>query len=232
MKHGVVLLSGGLDSATTLAIARSQGYEIYALSFDYGQRHALELEAARKIAKSFGAREHRTLTIDNQIFGGSALTDDIDVPKSRSEKDIGIGIPVTYVPARNTIFLAHALAWAETIPAGHIFIGANAIDYSGYPDCRPEFIALFETLANIGTKTGAEGGRIQIHAPLLQLSKADIVRKAVELNIDLSLTHSCYDPLPDGRACGKCDSCLLRQKGFREAGVIDPIKYAAKPVTP
>ena len=230
MKHAVVLLSGGLDSTTTLAIARSQDYETYVLSFDYGQRHARELEAARKIAKSLGAREHRIVKIDNRIFVGSALTDDIDVPKSRSEKDIGIGIPVTYVPARNTIFLAHALAWAETIPAGHIFIGANAIDYSGYPDCRPEFIALFETLANIGTKTGAEGGRIQIHAPLLQLSKADIVRKAVQLDVDLSLTHSCYDPTPDGRACGKCDSCLLRQKGFREAGVVDPIKYAA-PVT-
>ena len=232
MKHAVVLLSGGLDSATTLAIARAWGYETYALSFDYGQRHARELEAARKIAKSLGAREHRIVKIDNQIFRGSALTDAIDIPKSRSEKEIGTGIPVTYVPARNTVFLAHALAWAETIPAGHIFIGANAVDYSGYPDCRPEFIALFETLANIGTKTGAEGGRIQIHAPLLQLSKADIVRKAVELDVDLSLTHSCYDPLRDGRACGKCDSCLLRQKGFGEAGVIDPIKYAANPVTP
>jgi 7-cyano-7-deazaguanine synthase len=230
MKHAVVLLSGGLDSATTLAIARSQDYETYALSFDYGQRHQRELEAARKIAKSLGAKEHRTVKIDNQIFAGSALTDDVDVPKSRSEKEIGSGIPPTYVPARNTIFLAHALAWAETIPAGHIFIGANAIDYSGYPDCRPEFIALFETLANVATKAGVEGARIQIHAPLLQLSKADIVRKAVELNVDLSLTHSCYDPLPDGRACGKCDSCQLRLKGFREAGVTDPIKYA--PVAP
>jgi 7-cyano-7-deazaguanine synthase len=232
MKHAVVLLSGGLDSATTLAIARSQGYEIYALSFDYGQRHAPELEAARQITRSLGTKEHRIVKIDNQIFGGSALTDDVDVPKSRSENEIGTGIPVTYVPARNTIFLAHALAWAETIPAGHIFIGANAIDYSGYPDCRPEFIALFETLANIGTKTGVEGARIQIHAPLIKMSKAEIVRKAVELDVDLSLTHSCYDPLPDGRACGKCDSCLLRQKGFREAGVTDPIKYAAKLVTP
>jgi 7-cyano-7-deazaguanine synthase len=226
MKHAVVLLSGGLDSATTLAIARAQGYETYALSFDYGQRHRRELEAARKIAKSLGVKEHRTVKIDNQIFAGSALTNDIDVPKSRSEAEIGAGVPATYVPARNTIFLAHALAWAETIPAGHIFIGANAIDYSGYPDCRPEFIALFETLANVATKTGAEGARIQIHAPLLQLSKADIVRKAVELNVDLSLTHSCYDPAPDGRACGKCDSCQLRLKGFREAGVTDPIKYA------
>jgi 7-cyano-7-deazaguanine synthase len=228
MKHAVVLLSGGLDSATTLAIARSQSYEAYALSFDYGQRHQRELEAARKIAKSLGAKEHRTVKIDNQIFAGSALTDDVDVPKARSEEEIGSGIPPTYVPARNTIFLAHALAWAETIPAGHIFIGANAIDYSGYPDCRPEFIALFETLANVATKAGAEGARIQIHAPLINLSKADIVRKAVELEIDLSLTHSCYDPTLDGRACGKCDSCQLRLKGFREAGVTDPIKYARK----
>jgi len=230
MKHAVVLLSGGLDSATTLAIARAQGYEAYALSFDYGQRHQRELEAARKIAKSLGAKEHRTVRIDNQIFAGSALTDDVDVPKSRSEEEIGSGIPPTYVPARNTIFLAHALAWAETIPAGHIFIGANAIDYSGYPDCRPEFIALFETLANVATKAAAEGARIQIHAPLIKLSKAEIVRKAVDLDIDLSLTHSCYDPTPDGRACGKCDSCQLRLKGFREAGVTDPIKYA--PVAP
>lgn len=230
MKHAVVLLSGGLDSATTLAIARSQSYETYALSFDYGQRHRRELETARKIANSLGAKEHRIVKIDNQIFAGSALTDNVDVPKSRSEEEIGSGIPSTYVPARNTIFLAHALAWAETIPAGHIFIGANAIDYSGYPDCRPEFIALFETLANVATKTGAEGARIQIHAPLIKLSKAEIVRKAVELDVDLSLTHSCYDPTPDGRACGKCDSCQLRLKGFREAGVTDPIKYA--PVTP
>ena len=227
MKHAVVLLSGGLDSATTLAIARSQDYQVYALSFDYGQRHQREIEAARKIAKSLGATEHRVVKIDNQIFAGSALTDDVDVPKSRSEKEIGAGIPVTYVPARNTIFLAHALAWAETIPAGHIFIGVNALDYSGYPDCRPEFIALFETVANIGTKAGIEGARIQIHAPLIKLSKADIVRKAVELDVDLSLTHSCYDPTPEGRACGKCDSCQLRLKGFREAGVKDPIRYAA-----
>ena len=230
MKHAVVLLSGGLDSATTLAIARSQDYETYALSFDYGQRHRQELEAGKKIAKSLGAKQHRIVKIDHQIFAGSALTDDVDVPKSRSEKEIGAGIPVTYVPARNTIFLAHALAWAETIGVGHIFIGANAIDYSGYPDCRPEFIALFETLANVGTKAGAEGTRIQIHAPLIKLSKSEIVRKAVELKVDLSFTHSCYDPTPEGRACGKCDSCQLRLKGFHEAGVTDPIKYA--PVTP
>jgi len=226
MKHAIVLLSGGLDSATTLAIARSQGYETYALSFDYGQRHKRELEAAKKIAESFDAKKHLVVKIDNQILGGSALTDHVDVPKSRSNKEIGAGIPVTYVPARNTIFLAHALAWAETIGAGHIFIGANAIDYSGYPDCSPEFMALFETLANIGTKAGIEGARLQIHAPLIKMSKADIVRKAVELGVDLSLTHSCYDPLPDGRACGECDSCRLRQKGFREAGVKDPIQYA------
>jgi 7-cyano-7-deazaguanine synthase len=232
MKHAIVLLSGGLDSATTLAIARSQGYETYALSFDYGQRHKRELEAAKKIAKWLAAKKHLVVEIDNQIFGGSALTDEIDVPKSRSDKEIASGIPVTYVPARNTIFLAHALAWAETIGAGHIFIGANAIDYSGYPDCRPEFMALFETLANLATKAGVEGARLQIHAPLIKMSKADIIRKAAELNVDLSLTHSCYDPLPDGRACGECDSCLLRQKGFREAGVKDPIRYASDRVTP
>jgi 7-cyano-7-deazaguanine synthase len=225
MKHAVVLLSGGLDSATTLAIARSQDYQTYALSFDYGQRHRQELEAATKVAKSLRAKEHRIVKIDNQIFVGSALTDDGDVPKSRSEKEIGAGIPSTYVPARNTVFLAHALAWAETIPAGHIFIGANAIDYSGYPDCRPEFIALFETLANVGTKAGAEGARLQIHAPLIKLPKSEIVRKAIELQVDLSLTRSCYDPTPDGRACGECDSCQLRLKGFREAGVTDPIRY-------
>src|ERR1700731_39124 len=226
MKHAIVLLSGGLDSATTLAIARSQDYEAYALSFDYGQRHKRELDAAKKVAKSLGAKKHLLVKIDSQIFAGSALTGDVDVPKSRSEEEIGTGIPVTYVPARNTIFLAHALAWAETIPAGHIFIGANAVDYSGYPDCRPEFIAFFEPLANIATKAGVEGARLQIHAPLIRMSKVDIVRKAVELNVDLSLTHSCYDPVPDGRACGECDSCRLRRKGFNEAGIKDPIQYA------
>ena len=228
MKHAVVLLSGGLDSTTTLAIAIAQGYATYALSFDYGQRHKIEIEAARRIVKSLGAQKHRVVEIDNRLFGDSALTDDVDVPKSRSEKEISAGIPVTYVPARNIIFLSHALAWAEMIPAGHIFLGVNAIDYSGYPDCRPEFIAMFETLANIGTKAGVEGRRFQIHAPLIKLSKSEIVRKAVELDVDLALTHSCYDPTPDGRACGKCDSCQLRLKGFREAGVADPIKYARK----
>ena len=226
MKHAIVLLSGGLDSATTMAIARSKDYETYALSFDYGQRHNREIESAKRIAESLGAKKHLVVKLDNQIFAGSALTDDVDVPKSRSDNEIATGIPVTYVPARNTIFLAHALSWAETIGAGHIFIGANAIDYSGYPDCRPEFILLFETLANLATKSGVEGARIQIHAPLITMSKADIIRKAVELKVDLSLTHSCYDPVPDGRACGECDSCRLRQRGFSEAGVNDPIQYA------
>jgi 7-cyano-7-deazaguanine synthase len=231
MKHAVVLLSGGLDSTTTLAIAIAQGCETYALSFDYGQRHRFELKAAQRVAKALGAKQHRVVKIDNQIFKGSALTDDVDVPKSRSEEEIGAGIPATYVPARNTIFLSHALAWAETIPAGHIFIGVNALDFSGYPDCRPEFIALFETLANLGTKAGVEGKRLQIHAPLIKFSKADIIREALELDVDLSLTHSCYDPTPKGIACGQCDSCQLRLKGFREAGVVDPIRYA-RPVTP
>jgi len=227
MKHAIVLLSGGIDSAATLAIAMAQGYETYALSFDYGQRHLLELEAARRVAQSLGAKEHRVVKIDNRLFAGSALTDDVDVPKKRTEGQIGAGIPATYVPARNTIFLAHALAWGEVIHAAHIFIGVNAIDFSGYPDCRPEFIALFEMLANTGTKAAVEGMRFQIHAPLIKLSKAQIIHKAVELNLDLSLTHSCYDPATDGRACGECDSCQLRLKGFREAGINDPIQYAA-----
>jgi len=230
MKHAVVLLSGGIDSATTLAIAISDGYEAYAVSYDYGQRHKLELEAARRVAKSLGAKEHRVVKIDNSLFAGSALATDVDVPKRRSEEEIGAGIPVTYVPARNTIFLAHALAWAEVIGASYIFLGVNAIDYSGYPDCRPEFIALFETLADIGTKAGIEGRRFRIHAPLIKFSKADIIRKARELGVDLALTHSCYDPTPDGLACGLCDSCQLRLKGFREAGLADPIQYA--PVAP
>jgi 7-cyano-7-deazaguanine synthase len=225
-KHAVVLLSGGLDSATTLAIAVAGGYETYALSFDYGQRHDRELTAAREVAKSLGVKEHRIVKLDREIFRGSALTDKIDIPKSRSEKEIATGIPITYVPARNTVFLAHALAFAETIPAGHIFIGVNAIDYSGYPDCRPEFIAMFETMSNIGTKAGIEGKRFQIHAPLIHFTKSDVVRKAVELKVDLSLTRSCYDPSPDDRACGVCDACQLRLKGFREAGVEDPIKYS------
>src|SRR5919198_2360527 len=230
MKHAIVLLSGGIDSATTLAIAISQGYDTFALSFDYDQRHRFELEAARRVANSLGAKEHRVIKIDNSIFSGSALTDEIEVPKQRSAEQISAGIPITYVPARNTIFLAHALALAEAEGAGHIFIGVNAIDYIGYPDCRPEFIAVFETLANLGTRAGVEGRRFHIHTPLIKLSKRDIIRRALELNVDLSLTHTCYDPTPDGRACGECDSCQLRLKGFREIGVRDPIRYA-EPVT-
>lgn len=228
MKRAVVLLSGGLDSTTTLAVAIARGYEVYALSFDYGQRHRIEIEAARRIARALGAKEHRIAKIDSDIFSKSALTGDVGVPKRRSETEIGGGIPLTYVPARNTIFLSYALALAERIGSRDIFIGANAIDYSGYPDCRPEFIAAFETLANLGTKAGIEGAHFHIHAPLITFSKAEIIRKALELDLDLSLTHSCYDPSPDGLACGECDSCLLRLKGFREAGVEDPIGYANK----
>ena len=224
MKRAVVLLSVGIDSATTLAIALTEGYQAYALSFDYGQRHQIETDAARRVANALGAKEHRVAKIDMRVFGGSALTDDLAVPKQRSEIQIAQGIPVTYVPARNTIFLAYALAWAEVIPANDIFIGVNAIDYSGYPDCRPEFVEAFETLANLGTKAGVEGRRFQIHTPLIKFSKAEIIHKAVELGVDLSLTHSCYDPTPEGRACGECDSCLLRLKGFREAGITDPTR--------
>ena len=228
MKAAVVLLSGGIDSTTTLAIALAEGYQPYALSFDYGQRHQIETEAAKRVAKRSGAKKHRIAKIDLRVFGSSALTDDIPVPKQRLEKEIAKGIPITYVPARNTIFLAYALSWAEVIPANHIFIGVNAIDYSGYPDCRPEFIEAFENVANLGTKAGLEGRCFQIHTPLIKLSKADIVRKGVELGVDFSLTHSCYDPTPEGHACGECDSCLLRLKGFREAGIKDPIPYAKK----
>jgi 7-cyano-7-deazaguanine synthase len=228
MKRAVVLLSGGIDSATALAIAIAEGYETYALSFDYGQRHQIEIEAARVLADPLGAKEHRIAMIDVRVFGGSALTDDLAVPKQRSESEIARGIPITYVPARNTIFLAYALAWSEVIPANDIFLGVNAIDYSGYPDCRPEFIEAFENLANLGTKAGVEGRRFQIHTPLIKFSKAEIIRTAVKLGVDLSLTHSCYDPTPEGSACGECDSCLLRLKGFREAGIQDRIRYAIK----
>ena len=228
MKRAVVLLSGGIDSTTTSAIAIAEGYEAYALSFDYGQRHRVEMESARRVAESSGAKDHRIAKIDLRVFGGSALTDNLVVPKQRSETEIAQDIPVTYVPARNTIFLAYALAWAEVIPADDIFIGVNAIDYSGYPDCRPEFIQAFENLANIGTKAGIEGRRFEIHTPLIKFSKADIIRKGIELGVDFSLTHSCYDPTPEGLACGECDSCLLRLKGFREAGIKDPISYFKK----
>jgi 7-cyano-7-deazaguanine synthase len=220
-----VLLSGGLDSATVLAIARGEGYETHALSFHYGQRHERELAAAEKVAQSLGAFEHRIAKIDLRIFAGSALTAELEVPKARSLTEMASGIPVTYVPARNTIFLSYALAWAEVLGATDIFIGANAIDYSGYPDCRPEFIRAFEQLANLATRVGVEGGRFTIHAPLLGLSKAAIIQRGLSLGVNYALTHSCYDPPPDDLACGACDACRLRLKGFREAGLIDPITY-------
>jgi len=226
-RKAICLLSGGLDSSACLGLARRQGYECYALSFDYGQRHRIELQAADRVAAFYAAREHRTARIDLRAFGASALTADIDVPKHRSSGEMGKGIPVTYVPARNTIFLAYALAWAEVLESSDIFIGVNAIDYSGYPDCRPEFIQAFEHMANLATKAGIEGRTlIKVHTPLITLSKADIVRLAVELGLDFRLTHSCYDPDAEGRACGQCDSCILRRKGFAEAGVEDTIVYA------
>ncbi len=222
--RAVCLLSGGLDSTTCLAIARQRGFECYCLSFDYGQRHVIELEAARRVALSLDAKEFRTIKVDLRGFGGSALTDSIDVPKDRIEAETATNIPVTYVPARNTIFLSLALAYAEVLGANHIFIGVNALDYSGYPDCRPEFIHAFETLANLATKAGVEGTSVlRVEAPLLHMTKADIVRKAVELGVDLSLTHSCYDPDAAGKPCGRCDSCLLRRKGFEAAQVLDPV---------
>ena len=220
----VCLLSGGLDSATCLAWARRAGFEVYALSFDYGQRHSVELEAARKVATALGAAAHRVARIDLRVFGHSALTDDIAVPKGRDHAAMAAEIPITYVPARNTIFLSFALAWAEVLEAAAIVIGVNALDYSGYPDCRPEFIQAFQTMANLATKTGVEGTSVTIHTPLIELSKADIVRLGVELGVPFELTHSCYDPSPTGTACGECDSCLLRERGFREAGTMDPVR--------
>jgi 7-cyano-7-deazaguanine synthase len=227
MKRAVVLLSGGLDSATTLAICVAENFQPYALSFRYGQRHAQELAASEKVARSLGAMEHRIAEIDLRAFGGSALTDEIDVPKNRDAGEIAAGVPITYVPARNTIFLSYALAWAEVLGAGDIFLGVNAIDYSGYPDCRVEFIRAFEQLANLATRAGVEGLRFKIHAPLIELTKAEIIRRGISLGVDYSLTHSCYDPTAEGLACGICDSCQLRLKGFREAGVKDPIRYDA-----
>jgi len=226
MKRAVVLLSGGLDSATVLAISHAEGFESHALSFRYGQRHEREIAAAERIAQSLGARQHRIVQIDLRIFGGSALTADLPVPSGRSETEIVAEIPITYVPARNTIFLSYALAWAEVLAAQDIFIGANAVDYSGYPDCRPEFIRAFEQLANIATRAGVEGNRFTIHAPLISLRKSEIIQRGMSLGIDYSLTHSCYQPTAEGLACGVCDSCQLRRKGFREAGLSDPIAYA------
>jgi 7-cyano-7-deazaguanine synthase len=224
--HGapaVVLLSGGLDSATVLAIARDEGYAPYALSFRYGQRHSVELDAAGRVAVAGRAVRHVVTDIDLRVFGGSALTDDIEVPHHSSAADLGEEIPVTYVPARNTIFLSFALAWAETLGSSDIFLGVNALDYSGYPDCRPEYIRAFEELANLATKAGVEGTqRLKVHTPLIDLTKAQIIEQGLALGVDYSLTHSCYDPDPAGRACGTCDSCLLRRRGFAELGLDDP----------
>lgn len=226
-KKAVVLLSGGLDSATVLAVARSHGYELYALSFAYGQRHVWELEAAKRVAASIGVAQHRVATIDLRVFGGSALTDEIAVPKGRDTNEMGHEIPITYVPARNTIFLSFALAWAEVIGSSDIFIGVNALDYSGYPDCRPEFIEAYEKMANLATKAGVEGHQsLKIHTPLIAFSKAQIISKGIDLGVDYALTSSCYDPSLAGVPCGQCDSCLLRQKGFRENGMEDPLTYS------
>jgi 7-cyano-7-deazaguanine synthase len=221
----LVLLSGGLDSTTTLAVAKSLGFALYARTFRYGQRHQLEIEAAQRIAFQFQVAQHKIFDVDLSVIGGSALTTDIKVPKDRSREEISRDIPITYVPARNTIFLSLALAWAEVLKVRDIFIGVNALDYSGYPDCRPEFIQSFEQTANLGTKAGVEGEKFKIHTPLINLNKAQIIQRGLELGIDYSLTCTCYDPSLDGKACGKCDACLLRLKGFAEVGVKDPVVY-------
>ena len=222
----VVLLSGGLDSATILALARAAGFAPYALSFRYGQRHAAELAAAARVAAHLGAAQHFTTDIDLRLFGGSALTSDIPVPKNRTLDEMTRGIPVTYVPARNTIFLSFALAWAEVLGAFDLYIGVNAVDYSGYADCRPEYIAAYETMANLATTAGVEGAqRLRVHTPLIHLTKADIILRGLELGVDYGLTLTCYDPAPDGLSCGACDACALRLKGFDEAGAIDPARY-------
>ena len=222
-KNAIVLLSGGLDSATTLAIAKAEGYRVHALSFRYGQRHSHELTCARAIATKAGVAAHVISEVNLRQFGGSALTTEIEVPKDRPLEQMGSEIPITYVPARNTVFLSFALAWAEVLPASDIFLGVNALDYSGYPDCRPEYVAAFEALASLATARGVQGERFRIHAPLQHLTKAQIIRRGIELDLDYGLTHSCYDPGPDGRPCGRCDSCVLRAAGFAEAGVIDPV---------
>lgn len=222
----VVLLSGGLDSATTVAVARDEGFEVAALTVDYGQRHRFELEASRRVAEAAGVARHAVVRVDLSQFGGSALTADVDVPKHRGDEEMADGIPVTYVPARNTVFLSLALALAETLAAADIFIGVNAVDYSGYPDCRPEFIASFEKLAALATKAGVEQtSRYRIHAPLVDLTKAEIIQRGTDLGVDYRLTHTCYDPTTAGTSCGACDACILRLRGFAEAGLIDPIEY-------
>jgi 7-cyano-7-deazaguanine synthase len=225
-RKAVVLLSGGLDSTTVLAFAQSEGYELYALTFRYGQRHEVEIDAARRISALFNVAQHVVIEIDLRAFGGSALTDDIDVPKGRALEEMGDGIPVTYVPARNTIFLSFALAWAEVLGSSNIFIGVNALDYSGYPDCRPEYIEAFQRMADLATKAGVEARqRLIIHTPLINLSKAQIVRKGIELGVDYSRTVTCYDPSEEGAACGECDACRLRLKGFADNGLTDPASY-------
>jgi 7-cyano-7-deazaguanine synthase len=232
-KPAVVLLSGGLDSTTTLAIAKHEGFRLHALTFQYGQRHAIEVEAARRVAQTFDVERHVIVDIDLRVFGGSALTDELVVPKSRTPEEISDGIPVTYVPARNTVFLAYALAFAEVTQSEDIFLGVNALDYSGYPDCRPEYIQAFEAMANLATKAAVAGHqRVRIHTPLIQLSKAQIIRRGLELGVDYGLTHSCYDPGADGSSCGQCDACLLRLKGFKEVGVADPVAYRLIVSTP
>jgi 7-cyano-7-deazaguanine synthase len=224
--RAVVLLSGGLDSTTTLAIAQSEGFEVHALTFRYGQRHQVEVEAARRVAARYGVAGHVVVPIDLRVFGGSALTADIPVPKDRPPEQMAEGIPVTYVPARNTIFLSFALAWAEVLESSDIFLGVNVYDYSGYPDCRPEYLEAYERMANLATKAGVEGRtRLKIHAPLLRLTKAQIVGRGLQLGVDYGLTTTCYDPSPDGLACGRCDACQLRLKGFAEAGARDPARY-------
>jgi len=228
-KNAVVLVSGGVDSAVTLALAIKDGYQAHALSFDYGQRHSIELEAAKQIANSLGVVRHYICALNLRMIGGSALTSDIAVPKGRALEEMSSDIPITYVPARNTIFLSYALAWCEVIPAADIFIGVNAIDYSGYPDCRPEYLEAFQHLANLATKSGVEGNsRIRIHAPLVNMTKEEIIRTGYEAGVDFSLTHSCYDPSPEGKACGACDSCILRREGFKKAEIRDPTWYVSK----
>ncbi len=225
-KRAVVLSSGGLDSTTAMAIAKSDGYDIYSLSFRYGQRHALELKASRQVAMKFDVKKHLVIDIDLAKIGGSALTEDIDIPKAKTYEEVEKEIPVTYVPARNTIFLSYALAWAEVVEASDIFIGLNAIDYSGYPDCRPEYVEAFEHMANLATRAGVEGKtKIRIRTPLIRMTKAQIILRGIELGVDYAMTHSCYDPSLDGKACAQCDSCLLRKKGFKEAGIPDPTIY-------
>ncbi|MEM9353368.1 MAG: 7-cyano-7-deazaguanine synthase QueC [Planctomycetota bacterium] len=224
----VLLLSGGLDSATTGAIARDQGFDLFALSVDYGQRHRFELESAARVAEALGVQEHKTVQVDLASLGGSALTDAIDVPQDRGDEEMADGIPVTYVPARNTVMLSIALGYAEVLGAADLFVGVNAVDYSGYPDCRPEFVRAFEEVANLATKAGVEGPhRLRVHTPLIDLTKAEIIRRGTELGVDYSLTHTCYAPEADGSSCGRCDACILRLKGFAEAGLSDPIRYAA-----